>query len=114
MAGLTSDDDGSPSSNGLLSISETYDLCDITFSREATVAAFTDYYAFLSAMYLDSTVIQEPPQGGWPDITTEKMRALGKPDEVMALLRRLPYTRPGPGNSVEGAFVSSHDAVGSN
>ncbi|TWU72499.1 hypothetical protein ED733_002052 [Metarhizium rileyi] len=66
-------------------------LSEVTYSEEATVAAVRDYYQFLASMYLDKTVIQEPPKDGWPCITPESMRGLGKTDKVISLLRHLPY-----------------------
>lgn len=39
-------------------------------------------------MYLDEAVVVYPPEGGWPSITKE---VLPKADEVIALLRQLPY-----------------------
>jgi hypothetical protein len=46
-------------------------------------------------MYLDEEQVLEPPEGGWPSITAQNLRGLGKTDEVIALLRHLPYiSRP--------------------
>ncbi|KHO00989.1 uncharacterized protein MAM_01767 [Metarhizium album ARSEF 1941] len=66
-------------------------LSDITYSQEATVEAVRDYYTFLTRMYLDDHLVKEPPEGGWPGITAESMRGLGKTDQVISLLRHLPY-----------------------
>ncbi|KAG8415355.1 hypothetical protein J3459_011432 [Metarhizium acridum] len=66
-------------------------LSQVTYSRDTTVAAVRDYYIFLTRMYLDETLIKEPPKGGWPSITPESMRGLGKTNEVISLLRHLPY-----------------------
>ena len=41
---------------------------DITYDRDATVAAVKDYYKFLTDMYLDEDVVQHPPADGWPNI----------------------------------------------
>ncbi|CAK1360700.1 unnamed protein product [Cercospora beticola] len=78
---------------GCLPISETMDLCNITYSRAATVAAFQDYYDFLTKMYLDPKYLMQPPEGGWPEITPENLKDLNKTDEVVPLLRCLPYVR---------------------
>ncbi|POR33442.1 Uncharacterized protein TPAR_06379 [Tolypocladium paradoxum] len=67
------------------------ELRDITYSQEAAVAAVRGYYAFLSKMYLMESFVLEPPKDGWPFITAENMRALGKTDKVISLLRHLPY-----------------------
>ncbi|KAI5363528.1 hypothetical protein Slin14017_G054920 [Septoria linicola] len=48
------------SSNGderavtLLPISETTDLCNITYSRQKTIKTITGYFQFLTKMYLDT------------------------------------------------------------
>ncbi|PQE29056.1 Alpha beta hydrolase fold protein [Rutstroemia sp. NJR-2017a BBW] len=69
------------------------DLEEISYSREATVNAFRDYYRFLVNLYMDESEILEPPEGGWPTVSAEFGRLSGKSDEVIALLRSLPYIR---------------------
>ncbi|GIZ45818.1 hypothetical protein CKM354_000896900 [Cercospora kikuchii] len=81
---------------GCLPISGTADLCNITYSRAASIAAFQDYYDFLTRMYLDPQYLMTPPEGGWPEITPENLKDLNKTDEVIALLRFLPYVRKHP------------------
>lgn len=66
-------------------------LSEITYSRDAVVAAVQDYYAFLTKMYLKESAIIQPPQGGWPSITSDSLRDLGKTNDVVSLLRHLPY-----------------------
>ncbi|KAI0007292.1 hypothetical protein F4779DRAFT_592626 [Xylariaceae sp. FL0662B] len=66
-------------------------LSEISYSRDGTIAAVRDYYHFLTKMYLPDSAILEPPTDGWPSITEDSMRTLGKTDEVVALLRHLPY-----------------------
>ncbi|KAH6699845.1 hypothetical protein BKA61DRAFT_647087 [Leptodontidium sp. MPI-SDFR-AT-0119] len=66
---------------------------DIAYSREATIGAVRDYYQFLVELYLDDSEIIEPPKGGWPAISREFQHVFGKSDEVIALLRDLPYIR---------------------
>jgi hypothetical protein len=80
-------------------------LSEIGYSREACIAAVRDYYAFLAKMYLNESDIIEPPEGGWPSVTTENFQGLGKSDEVIALLRHLPYLRLSENQAypVEGA-----------
>lgn len=68
-------------------------LREITYSREATIAAVRDYHTFLTSLYLDEAEVIEPPKDGWPSITSESLHDLGKTDEVIALLRHLPYIR---------------------
>ncbi|KAH9985837.1 hypothetical protein F4779DRAFT_612010 [Xylariaceae sp. FL0662B] len=66
-------------------------LDEITYSRDATINAVREYYRFLVATYLPSSYIIEPPLTGWPSITADSFRAFGKSDEVIGLLRHLPY-----------------------
>ncbi|CAD0094304.1 unnamed protein product [Aureobasidium mustum] len=68
-------------------------LEQISYSREATIAAFNDYYQFLTTMYLPEDAGEKPPvEGGyWPSITKEKVQLLGKNNEVFELMRRLSY-----------------------
>ncbi|KAK3301964.1 uncharacterized protein B0T15DRAFT_569336 [Chaetomium strumarium] len=69
-------------------------LSEIRYSREATVAAVTGYFDFLAKMYLNEADILRPPEGGWPEIMPQRLKGLGKTDEVTLLLRHLPYIRP--------------------
>lgn len=68
-------------------------VSDINYSRERTVAAIRDYYRFLVSMYLDECNVLEPPEGGWPSIPPQGWRNFDKTDEVISLLRELPYLR---------------------
>ncbi|KAI4630674.1 hypothetical protein J4E80_001612 [Alternaria sp. BMP 0032] len=76
-------------------------LEDISYSREACIAAVRDYYHFLTRMYMEESVVVEPPKGGWPSVTPDSMRDLHKTDEVTALLKHLPYIRGRSGSSFE-------------
>ncbi|KAK4233655.1 hypothetical protein C8A03DRAFT_38628, partial [Achaetomium macrosporum] len=72
------------------------DLEDIIYSREGTIAAVTDYYVFLTRMYLKESHVVYPPAGGWPSIVNAdpaELRSLGKSNEVLALMAHLPYIR---------------------
>lgn len=77
------------------------ELEDIRYSRQECIIAVRDYYSFLTKLYLDESEVIEPPEGGWPTITTDTMRDLGKTDEVISLLRHLPYIRAR--NEAQGA-----------
>lgn len=68
-------------------------LSDISYSRDETIQSIRRYYDFLITMYLDDSFVTEPPPGGWPGITVDRYRGLGKTDEVVNLLRHLPYLR---------------------
>lgn len=66
-------------------------LDEVSYSREATIAAFRDYYRFLTEMFLPEDRVKEPRAGGWPAITKDNSRLLGKNDGVFELIRHLPY-----------------------
>ncbi|KAK2047996.1 hypothetical protein LZ31DRAFT_563430 [Colletotrichum somersetense] len=72
----------------------------ISYSREECIVTIRDYYSFLTKMYLREEDVLHPPEGGWPSITPEDMADLGKTDDVISLLRHLPYLRRG-GNNFE-------------
>lgn len=79
---------------------------EVSYSREATVAAVSDYFNFLAKMYLNESNILRPPEGGWPEITPERLKGLGKTDEVVLLLRHLPYLGDLPDRSAVDAGPS--------
>jgi hypothetical protein len=80
------------------------ELREVSYSREATIAAFRDYYQFLIKMYLPESMLEEPPAGGWPSITNENVHLLGKNDEVAELMRHLPYIS-------ENSYLAPHSEV---
>jgi hypothetical protein len=83
---------------------EMVELSEITYSQDECIAAVRDYYTFLTTMYLPKSFVIEPPEGGWPSITIESMKDLGKTDEVVSLLKHLPYMRTlGDGYPAQGA-----------
>lgn len=69
------------------------ELVDISYSRDGTIAAIRGYYSFLVDLYLNESDIIEPPEEGWPEITPNSLQCMGKTDEVIELLRNLPYIR---------------------
>jgi hypothetical protein len=54
----------SPSEYEVTYSHESPSIYEITYSRDATVKAFRNYFQFLSAMYADESIIQEPPEDG--------------------------------------------------
>lgn len=65
-----------------------------TYDREAIIAVVADFYQFLAKLpYIESADILYPPEGGWPNITQENFACLGKNEEVIELLKLLPYIR---------------------
>jgi hypothetical protein len=68
-------------------------LREITYDHAATVGAISDYFDFLAKMYLDDADILRPPEGGWPEMTPDRLQSLGKTSKVNMLLRHIPYLR---------------------
>lgn len=66
-------------------------LSEIVYSHDVTIRSIRSYYTFLTKMYLDEDFINEPSPNGWPGITMDRYQGLGKTDEVVNLLRYLPY-----------------------
>jgi hypothetical protein len=66
-------------------------LSEISYYEQECINTIRDYYQFLTKMYLDESDVLEPPKDGWTDINVDNMQGLGKTDEVISLLRRLPY-----------------------
>lgn len=77
-------------------------LNEVKYSRDETVAAVRDFYAFLTKMYLDESEIVEPPEGGWPSISAATLQT-GKTAEVIDLLRHLPYIACDHVGRIQGA-----------
>ncbi|KAJ4376337.1 hypothetical protein N0V83_001620 [Neocucurbitaria cava] len=66
-------------------------LEDVTYSRSACIDAIRGCYRFLATLDLDDALVSEPPDSGWPSITPSVLKDLDKTNEVVALLRHLPY-----------------------
>ena len=80
--------------SGFINGAKMSDCEDVTYSRTDTIAAVSDYYKFLIAMYMDDSQVVYPPPGGWPSIVNadpDVLGLLGKSDEVLSLLAHLPY-----------------------
>lgn len=75
-------------------------------SREL-IAAITDFYKLVTKLpYISPTALVHPSDQGWPDINAEELRKRGKTEEVISLLRHLPYLRrPGSGKSRKGWMI---------
>lgn len=61
------------------------------YSQDVCVAALTSLYESLP--HIASSDIRYPPAEGWPEITQASLQAVGlrKTDQVVELLRHLPY-----------------------
>ena len=69
-----------------------------SYSRAEIVAAVQDFYELLIKLpYIDATALILAPTEGWPGVNAEALRSRGKTEEVIELLRHLPYLRhPAP------------------
>jgi hypothetical protein len=90
-------------------------LAEVTYSHRECIDSFRSYYKFLTTMYLSEAEIQEPPKGGWTGLEILK-DGLDKTEEVILLLRSLPYIRrPVDGTDVQAApycyFADWHDGA---
>ncbi|KAF1969271.1 hypothetical protein BU23DRAFT_582752 [Bimuria novae-zelandiae CBS 107.79] len=74
-------------------------LDDVSYSLAKCIEAIRDYYNFLTKLYLDPSEIVQPPEGGWSTITSTALQGLGKSNEVITLLRNLPYIRTTDGEA---------------
>ena len=70
-----------------------------SYSRAEVVAAVQDFYELLIQLpYIDTNALSFAPMGGWSGVNAEVLRSRGKTEEVIELLRHLPYLRhPAPG-----------------
>ena len=83
-------------------------VSEITYSRDATVQAFRDYFQFLVFMYMDQSNIVEPPESGWDEINPRGWVNFDKTDKVIDLLRHLPYLSMDVNIAPECEFVDWH------
>lgn len=62
------------------------------YSQHGTVEAILAFYQqLIKHPYLDESALKIPPASGWDTVDAEALRALGKTDAVIDLLRHLPY-----------------------
>ncbi|KAH7379440.1 hypothetical protein DE146DRAFT_672950 [Phaeosphaeria sp. MPI-PUGE-AT-0046c] len=64
---------------------------EVSYSESASIAAVADFFKFLTKLYLDEELVEWPPEGGWPSITTDTFASLNKSESVVSFLRQLPY-----------------------
>ena len=69
------------------------------YSRNEIAAVICHYYSFLCRLHLGPDALGMPPDGGWTSIPADALRALGKTEEVIDLLRHLPYINNPEGES---------------
>lgn len=62
------------------------------YDRPKAIAAILSFYKFFSKQVtLDSSYIKEAPAGGWPSIDATFFAPLKRNDDVIDLLRHIPY-----------------------
>ncbi|KAF2667340.1 hypothetical protein BT63DRAFT_426236 [Microthyrium microscopicum] len=76
-------------------------------TQAAIVQAVRQYYKFLTTLYLEESKVVEPPPGGWPSITPQVLKGLGKCDQIITMLRHLPYICSTTANHHESAQTSA-------
>ncbi|KAL8821127.1 MAG: hypothetical protein Q9223_000782 [Gallowayella weberi] len=66
----------------------------MAYSRNEIVTALKELYTlFMTLPYVSPDALVFPPPEGWSGVDIEELRARGKTDEVIELLRHLPYLR---------------------
>jgi hypothetical protein len=74
----------------------------LQYNREAIVASITDFFEFMIKLpHIKPTDLLYPPPGGWSSITQSNFAPLQKSNEVIELLKHLPYLKTSP-NQVRG------------
>ncbi|KAI1383414.1 uncharacterized protein F4822DRAFT_440513 [Hypoxylon trugodes] len=62
------------------------------YPRNEMIAAVHEFYAaIIKPPYIDPNALILPPAGGWLGVNEDELRKRGKTDEVIDLLRHLPY-----------------------
>ena len=61
------------------------------YNRRELIKEITNFYTFLTHLHVPHWKVCIPPPGGWPNITRESHALLKKTDEVIELMRYLPY-----------------------
>lgn len=70
-----------------------------SYSPGEVIAAIQDFYELLIKLpYIEPNALVLPPTEGWSGVNAQQLRDRGKTEEVIDLLRHLPYLRaPAPG-----------------
>ena len=70
------------------------DLADkMPYNRHEVIAAVTDYCDFPTDLHVRPENIRRAPPEGWLQISQERFSSLGKTDDVIDLLKHLPYVQ---------------------
>ncbi|KAI1129236.1 hypothetical protein F5Y10DRAFT_159376 [Nemania abortiva] len=63
-------------------------------TNEEIIAAVHEFYsAIIQQPYISPDALVVPPPGGWSGVNADELRERGKTEEVIELLRHLPYLR---------------------
>ncbi|KAI0467971.1 hypothetical protein F4859DRAFT_221230 [Xylaria cf. heliscus] len=62
-------------------------------NEEIIAAVYKIYSAIIRLPYIDPDALVLPPSDGWSGVNTDELRKRGKTEEVIELLRYLPYLR---------------------
>lgn len=59
--------------------------------REELVSELTSFYEFLVGLHIPEDRLKRAPPGGWPSINQQKLAYLNKDDDVIDVLKHIPY-----------------------
>ncbi|KAI1749147.1 hypothetical protein F4782DRAFT_317654 [Xylaria castorea] len=63
-------------------------------SKKEIIAAVHEFYSTIIRLpYIEADALILPPSDGWPGVNADELRKTGKTEEVIELLRYLPYLR---------------------
>lgn len=82
----------------------------MAYDRDVVVRCIKRHYELLvKAAYLDSAEIRYPPNGGWSDeqLAVDILRVFGRSEEVIDLLRHLPYVKQLDGDSKDEIYFGT-------
>ena len=82
----------------------------MAYDRDVVVRCIKRHYELLvKAAYFNSTEIRYPPDEGWSDkqLAVDVMRAFGRSEEVIDLLRYLPYIKQFDGDSKDEVYFET-------
>ena len=82
----------------------------MAYDRDVVVCCFKRHYELLvRSAYFDSAEIRYPPDEGWSDeqLAVDIMRAFGRSEEVIDLLRHLPYIKQLDGDSKDEVYFQT-------
>ena len=82
----------------------------MAYDRDVVVNCIKRHYELLvKAAYLDPAEVRYPPDEGWSDeqLTVDVLRAFGRSEEVIDLLRHLPYIKQLDGDDRDEVYFET-------